>query len=247
MAIAPTVEAVDALQSEDEQLLFIKAFRNLMRTMNVLKTFSHFSWSDLWMTEQTFEDYKSKYLDLYDKVRAEKEEAEKVSILEEVDFELELIQRDEINVAYILALLAQIKEAENSENEEEREAAANRKQAVLDLLGSEAQLRSKRELIEKFISDYLPAIATADAVETGFDDFWNEQREKQVDEFCEREALNREAVEEMIRQYHFTHRPPLREKIVAALETKPKILERKSIIERVSKRLMELITTFDDR
>ncbi|MEL1249094.1 type I restriction endonuclease subunit R [Aurantiacibacter gilvus] len=246
MGIAPTVDSIDALISEDDQLLFIKAFRNLMRTLNVLKTFSEFAWSDLWMNEQAFEDYKSKYLDLYDKVRAEKEAEDKASILEEVDFELELIRRDEINVAYILALLTQIKEAEQSESAEARESAASRKQTVLDLLGSEAQLRSKRELIEKFIADYLPAVPRPEEVEAGFEAFWTEQREQELAGFCAQEGLKREAVEEMIKQYHFTQRAPLRERVVAALVTKPKILERKGIVERVTRRLLELIETFDD-
>ncbi|MEO8455897.1 MAG: hypothetical protein ABI454_12135 [Sphingomicrobium sp.] len=122
-----------------------------------------------------------------------------------------------------------------------------RKQAVLDLLGSEAQLRSRRDLIEKFIAENLPNIATAGDVEAGFDNFWNEERESQLAELCEQEGLKRDVVEEMIKQCHFTQRPPLRDQIVAALEAKPKILERKIIVERISKRLMELIDTFDDR
>jgi type I restriction enzyme R subunit len=75
-----------------------------MRIKNILSAFSDFKWADLKMTEQQFEDYKSKYLDLYDKVKREHQK-EKVSILEDVDFELELIHRDEINVAYIIQLL----------------------------------------------------------------------------------------------------------------------------------------------
>jgi type I restriction enzyme R subunit len=58
--------------------------------------------------EQQFEDFKSKYLDLYDKVKSNHQK-EKVSILEDVDFELELIHRDEINVAYIIQLLIKLK------------------------------------------------------------------------------------------------------------------------------------------
>lgn len=246
LSIAPSVASVDALVSEDDQLKFIKAFRNLMRILNVLKSFSQFGWTDLWMTEQQFEDYKSKYLDLYDKARSEKEAEEKASIIEEVDFELELIQRDEINVSYILALLAKLKVAEQSDDENEQKSAASRKQVILDLLGSEVQLRSKRELIEKFISDYLPGIKSAGEVEAGFETFWNEEREKSLIELCEQEGLKRADVEQMIAAYHFTHREPLREKVVAALEVKPKILERKTIIERVTRKLMDLIGTFDD-
>ena len=246
LSIAPTVASVDALASEDEELKFIKAFRDLMRIMNVLKTFSEFVWSDLWMTEQQFADYRSKYLDLYDKARSEKEGDAKASIIEEVDFELELIQRDEINVAYILALLASLKEAEQSDDESVRSKAASRKQAVLDLLGSEAQLRSKRELIEQFIADYLPGISAAGGVEAGFERFWTEEREKKLVEFCEVEGLKRDAVEQMISDYHFTQRPPLRDRVVASLEVKPKILERKSLIERVTRKLLDLVETFDD-
>ena len=245
-SIAPTPGSVDDLESEAEQLKFIKAFRNLMRILNVLKSFSQFTWSDLWMTEQAFEDYKSKYLDLYDKTRGEKEATAKASIIEEVDFELELIQRDEINVTYILALLAKLKAAEQSDDEEERRSANAQRQAILDMLGSEVQLRSKRELIEKFIADYLPKLGSSDQVETGFNDFWSEEREKSVAQFCAEEGLKREDVDDMIKAYHFTQKPPLREAIVSALTAKPKILERKTIVQRVADRLMSLISTFDD-
>jgi len=246
LSIAPTVASVDALESEEEELKFIKAFRNLMRILNVLRSFSQFTWADLWMAEQAFEDYKSKYLDLYDKARADKEPEAKASIIEEVDFELELIQRDEINVTYILALLAKLKEAEQSGDEQERQTAGSRKQAILDLLGSEVQLRSKRDLIEKFIADYLPNVGSADQVEASFNDFWNAEREKQLIEICEEEGLVRQDVEEMIKAYHFTNKVPLREVIVSALKIKPKILERKSLVQRISDRIMGLIATFDD-
>ena len=60
------------------------------------------------MEEQLFEDYKSKYLDLWQKVK-DNNQKEKVSILDDVDFELELIRRDEINVNYIILLLIKLK------------------------------------------------------------------------------------------------------------------------------------------
>lgn len=247
LSIAPSPRAVDALKDENEQLAFIKAFRNLMRVLNVLRSFSQFTWDDLFLDAQTFEDFKSKYLDLYDKTKSDREAEEKVSIIDDVDFELELIQRDEINVAYILALLAKLKDAEQSDDEDERNTAAQRKQSILDMLGSEVQLRSKRELIERFISDYLPNVASSDKVESEFETFWTAEREKSLAELCATEGLKPDSVSEIISQYHFTQREPLREKIVSALNEKPKILERRSIIERVTRRLMELIHTFDDK
>jgi len=101
LQIAPTVNSVHELKDEEEELAFAKAFRELMRTLNVLKTFTEFTFDDISINEQTFEDYKTQYLDLRDKVKRENAK-EKVSILNDIDFELELIHRDEINVAYIL-------------------------------------------------------------------------------------------------------------------------------------------------
>lgn len=245
--VAPTPASVDTLKDENEELLFVRAFRALLRTMNVLRSFSQFVWLDLAITEQEFADYRSKYLDLYEKTRAEKEGEEKASIVDEVDFELELITRDEINVAYILSLLSQLKDAEASTNQADRKSAEQRRQAILDLLGSEVQLRSKRELIEKFINDYLPKLKSGAEVEQKFDEFWTSEREQTLAELCAGEGLKRKDVEAMISAYHFSKRLPLRDEIVEALNVKPKILERKTIIERVTSKLMDLISTFDDR
>jgi len=104
LELTPSTASVNDLESEEDELNFIKAFRDLMRIKNILAAFSDFKWEDVKMSEQLFEDYKSKYLDLYDKVKSNNQK-EKVSILDDVDFELELIHREEINVYYIIQLL----------------------------------------------------------------------------------------------------------------------------------------------
>jgi predicted nuclease of restriction endonuclease-like (RecB) superfamily len=67
--------------------------------------------------------------------------------LKDVDFELELIHRDEINVAYILKLLARLKQAEEKDIHQQ-------KKAIMDMLTGEIDLCSKREFIEKFIEEH---------------------------------------------------------------------------------------------
>ena len=67
--IVPNFEAVDDLYTEDEELEFIKAFRDLIRLKNVISSYVDFSFDDIELDEQEFENYKSKYLDLYDKTR----------------------------------------------------------------------------------------------------------------------------------------------------------------------------------
>ena len=107
-----------------------------MRIKNVLGCFTEFSFDDLDMSEQLFEDYKSKYLDLYDKVKMDRQK-ERVSILDDIDFELELIHRDEINVGYIISLLRNMLYSEPIERERLRRVIRN-------MLDTETQLRSKK-------------------------------------------------------------------------------------------------------
>lgn len=234
--IAPTIDSVDNLQTEEDELKFVKAFRDLMRLKTVLTTFADFSFAELELTEQDFEDYKSKYLDLYDKVRTDRAK-EKVSILEDVDFELELIHRDEINVAYILRLLANY----NAASPEEKERINKR---ISELLASDVQLRSKRELILEFIDKNMPAINDADRIEDEFEIFWNLKQKEAFDQLCRDENIPPEKVTEIIGDYLFTERQPLPERIVGLLAEKPKLIERKSIVERISGKIMNFIEVF---
>ncbi|MFZ4589718.1 MAG: type I restriction endonuclease subunit R [Ignavibacteria bacterium] len=236
LQVAPTVNSVNDLKSEDDELKFIQAFREIMRLKNVLTTFSDFKFEDLAMNEQLFEDYKSKYLDLYEKVKTN-HQLEKVSILDDVDFELELIRRDEINVAYILQLLANLKGKIKDREKRQKE--------ILDLLSGEVHLRSKRELIEKFILKNLPDIKDVDDIPEVFEKFWNEEQIAAFKKMCEEENLSTDKVEKIIEGYLFAERKPLRDEVLELIEGEPpKLLERKKIGERILDKIMKFVETF---
>lgn len=242
-AIAAIPNDVNKLINEDDQVEFVKAFRNLIRLLNVSKSFTEFSFSDLNLDEQTFEDYKSKYLDIYDKTRTRNDE-EKESLVEEVDFELELIQRDEINVAYILKLLADLQQ--NIKGDATQEDYQQKKDSILELIGKEAQLRSKRDLLEKFIDERMPTVDPEEKIETVFQDFWNQERIEAIQKLCLEENLKVEAVNQMIADYKFSGKEPLREIVLNACNEKPKLLERKKIFARVVSKLLDIVNKFDD-
>jgi len=237
LKIAPTVDSVNSLVTEDDELKFIVAFRDLMRTKNVLTSFSDFKWSDLSMTEQQFEDYKSKYLDLHDKVKSE-HATEKASILEDVDFELELIHRDEINVAYIIRLLIKLKANQKKDAEQiEKE--------IFNLLNSEMQLRSKKELIEKFIRENMPVILDTDDIPQEFEKFWTVEQEKAFLNLVDEEKLSKERTQALIESYLYSEQEPLRDEILELLVgDKPTLLQRKPTGERILKRILNFIETF---
>lgn len=243
--VASTPDAVSDLLSEKDKLAFVRSFRQLLRLMNILKSFTEFDFADLDLDAQTFEDFKSKYLDIYETIRSQKAD-EKASIIQEVDFELELIQRDEINVAYILELLARLQQQEQSADAKERAKGKQQREAIFDLLTRETKLRSKRELIEKFINDQMPQISADQNLKEVFGEFWSEKKHEAINRLCEVEGMSREAVLQMLDDYQFTGKEPLREAVFSALEVKPKLLERKSVFERIVDKMLSIVTTFDD-
>ena len=178
LAIAPDPESVDSLEDENQELEYIKAFRELMRLRNILESFADFSFDDVRIGEQEFEDYKSKYLDLHDKVKTNNAK-EKVSVLEEVDFELELLAMDEINVAYILKLLSKLKETESEEEYQYQY------KALMQAVNGDPNLRSKQELIDKFIKENLPNVKSAEEVDDAFAAYWEVEKEKATKQIAE--------------------------------------------------------------
>lgn len=236
LQIAPTVNSVNDLPSEKEELAFIKAFRELMRLRTVLTTFTEFDSANLSMDDQSFADYRSKYLDLYDKAKNHVQK-EKVSILNDIDFELELIHRDEINVAYILKLLAKLKDSDEEEQ-------AKQKKAIIEMVAGDAEMRSKRELIERFMQENLLDISDFDNIADEFETFWNNESILALDKLSSEENLNAEKLQDVIGNYMFTEKKPLRDDIIAMMNERPNLKERKTVAERVTEKVLGFVETF---
>lgn len=231
--IVPNFESVDDLITENDELEFIKVFREIIRLKNIISSYVDFTFDDIELDEQEFENYKSKYLDLYDKTRQLKE---KTSILDEVDFELELIHRDDITVSYILALLAKLKVSKFEEKE-------RKQKEIIDLVAGETKLRSKRELIEKFIIENLPLI-NPEEIEEGYNSFMNTEKLKAFNKFVEEENLNQDKLKKLTEDYIFTQRTPTKQEVVAILENQPSILQRATIGEIILNKFMNFVNTF---
>ena len=233
--LTPTIDSVDDLVNEEDELAFIKAFREIMRLRNVMASYADFTFDDLDMDLQEFEDFKSKYLDLYDKVKTDTSK-QKTSILDEVDFELELIHRDDITVTYILNLLAKLKNATPAEKEK-------RQKEILDMVAGDVRLRSKRELIERFIIENLPLIGEDD-LEQGFEAFMDVEKQKAFNQFVTDEKIDGVKLKELIDDFLFSQRTPTRQEVIQTLEQQPSVLQRKSIGETLLNKFKGFIDTF---
>ncbi|MDX8568368.1 type I restriction endonuclease subunit R [Elizabethkingia sp. HX XZB] len=238
LEIVPEVTSVDGLYSEEDQLQFILAFRTMMRLHKKMSHYTEFTWDDLQMEEQLFADYTSKYLDLKERLDPT-DPSKKASILNDIDFELELIRRDTINVTYILQLLIKFKSKHSAKDKESIE------KDIFNLLNTEVSLRSKRELIEKFIQGSLPHIEDTDTIPEEFEKFWNVEQEKALQELVKTENLSEEKTEKLIENYLFTEREPLRKEILdLRKEGRPSVLKSKEIGDRILNKIIGFVDTF---
>lgn len=237
-AITPTVESVDDLLTEEDEAKFIQAFREIIRLKNVLDCFTQFSFDDLPMDEQVFADYRSKYLDLYDKVRNEGEK-EKVSILDDIDFELELIRRDKINVSYIISLLKNLQDTNASDREKQHKT-------IMGILDTETQLRSKKELIERFIADHFPDIPKGGDIGEEFENYWSKEKQKALKELSSSEGLELEGLQKVIGDYLFTEKTPMRDDVIKIMSERPALRARGSVSERIISKIKSFVETFID-
>jgi len=238
LAITPDVASVDSLLTEEDEAKFIQAFRDVIRIKNVLDCFTEFTFDDLPMDEQLFSDFRSKYLDLYDKVRSDKEK-EKVSILDDIDFEIELISRDKINVSYIISLLRNMKDKKPEEQ-------AKARKTIMDILDTETQLRSKKELIEKFISQHFADMPASADVGEKFDAYWTEEKLKALSVMSEEEGLDPEGLEKVLGNYLFTEKPPMRDEVIEIMSKRPSLRERSTTAERIIGKIRDFVETFID-
>ncbi len=238
LEIVPGVDNVDGLYTEEEKLKFILAFRTMIRLHKKMSHYSEFTWEDLEIDRDIFDGYSSKYQDLKDSINL-KSDIQKTSILNDIDFELELIRRDTINVTYIIQLLIKFKSKKAGKDKESIE------KDIANLLNTEVSLRSKRELIEKFIQENLPHIEDSDTIPDEFEKFWNIEQENALQDLIKTENLLEEDTERLIENYLFTEREPLRKEVLSLrAEGRPSVLKSKEIGDRILNKIVGFVDTF---
>lgn len=235
--IVPEVADVSELSSEEEKVNFIKTFRDLLRLKSSLETFAEFSFADLTISEQEFYDYQSKYLDLYEE-RKNIENKDLASILDEIDFELELVGQDKVNFDYIIKLIAGLK---NIVSEKVKE---HKIEEILNIFNRDINLRKKKDLIRKFIEENLPKIENEDEVEKEFEIFWNQEKLKALEKIISDENLNGERFKQIIGDYLYTERLPLRTEIIK-LKNEVKLTERTAVFEKIKSLIVDFVDRFE--
>ena len=162
---------------------FIVAMGNILRLKNILSSFDKFEGNEI-LSERDFQDYIGAYTDLYEEFKKDKTEAE--SIKDDVVFEMELVKQVEVNIDYILMLVAKYHES----NCTDKEILGSIDKAIKSSLA----LRSKKELIDTFISK----INVNTDVMNDWTKFVKEQEETDLKKLIEEENLNEEETRKFI-------------------------------------------------
>ena len=223
--LAPTPGSIDTMFSEDDQKSFIEMFKALSKLMNSLQTFVEFSFErgKLDMTQQEYEDYRSKYFMLY---HQHQRSVEKVSVLDDVDFCIELLETDKINVAYIMNLIRNI----NMADEKKRQKDIDHIREELKRADNE-QLHKKIDLIQAFLDKLEAGIGDSD-IDEAYASFENSEKKREIHEFAEAEGISEETLTTQVAEYEFSgimDEGHIRDSI----EQPMGLLKKKSLVRRI--------------
>lgn len=239
--LALTSEEVDNLESEENKLAFIENFKNLLRVMNRLETFSKFDFKDLGITQDEFESYKSKYIDMYDTlvVNGGDGRGPKTSVIDEVDFEIELLAKDSINVNYILSL---IKNLDNKDVSFVKDV-----EYILKTVDSIPNLKNKRELLEKFIEENrnIFSMDFKGDIEDRLVKFMKKKRNEAIEEMVAEEELIYGKVNEIVEKCEFTEKKPDFNEIKESFSGKVSVLKLNKKIQSIQERIEKILDRFN--
>ena len=253
----PDSRVVDYIQSEDDKRKFIMAFRDIIRKHAEIQIYEDFNEEDpdFPMDEQLYMDFRSKYLDIHDTFVDSKtvkdstptdDATEAEASLDDIDFCLELLHSDIVNVAYILSLIAELDP--NAKDYPEK------RQEILDTMIKDAELRSKTQLIDGFI------LQTVDNDKEGFmrdkkadgsidleerlNQYIRREKGRAIERIAEEEEIPIEVINKYVAEYDYVQKEQT-EIIQDALKGKKLgLVARRRTLNRIVDRLRNLIRTF---
>jgi len=158
----------------------------VLRLENILNSFDEFDGNDL-LSPRNRQDYQSGYLRMYDDYR-KINVADREVINDDIVFEIELIKQVEINVDYILMLVAQHREKYGDGENTELAASISRS------VDASPTLRNKKDLIEAFIE----STSITGPVDEQWKAFITQKREEELDSIILAEGLNPDATRKFI-------------------------------------------------
>lgn len=237
--IALVPSDLDLIQDENKQHEFVVLFRELTRYLLTMQTFIEFQFdrSDLDMIDQEYQDYKSKYLMLYRKYKMDKEV---VSVLDDVDFCIELMESDRINVAYIMNLIRNI----NFESKKTRDLDIEHIKSELER-SDNMYLHKKIDILRAFLDEVVSGLNGDEDIDALYNEFENRKKHEEILAFAKAEDLEVDMIEEFIAEYEFTsviNPGDIRDRITIAMP----LLKKTALVKRITAYMKSIVEKYSN-
>jgi type I restriction enzyme R subunit len=230
MKVAPNVESIDRFTGDKNKIEFINIFKELNKNKNIMEGFLDNKETDLIIDPQTFENYKSKYLDLYEEYKTINLE-ENINY-KDIDFEIDFIKKQIIDVDYILDLL---KNTHNLKNYE----AITEKNRIIEILNKSSNEIKQKDVLLDFI-DKFKIDDKNFSIEEEYFKFANNKKNSLIETICNKENVNVDKFKELIVNFNYDNKIPLSNSVIDTLNFKPRLIERKKISEKLIKAINEI-------
>jgi type I restriction enzyme R subunit len=169
---------------EEAEKDFIRLYGAILRLRNILTSFDDFEGNEI-LSERDFQDYQSIYIDLYQEYR-KGADGDKETINDDIVFEIELVKQIEVNIDYILMLVAKYQQSSCKDK--------TILTTIDKAINSSIELRSKKELIERFIEQ----VNVSTKVDEDWRKFLHERKEADISAIIEEERLKPEETRRFI-------------------------------------------------
>lgn len=227
----PTEIVLDADKKE-----FVQLFGELLKAENILRNFDEFESFEKIISDRQMQDMKSVYVDIRESILNERrsKEAEEAQVdFSDVEFQIDLLKTDEINLDYILALILE-KARENDDIE-------SLKTEVRRVIRSSLGTRAKEDLIMEFISKTrLSELKNTDDIIETFYEFAKKEKVVKINQLIAEENLNEKAnrfIEKSISKGYVEYAGDELDGIIPPLSRRGGVREKKKeiVLEKIRK------------
>ena len=225
--IAPTPSSMDMIMDEETQKNFVVTFRELSKYLLSLQTFVEFKIErdSIEMSDQEFQDYKSKYFLLYRKTQNEREV---VSVLNDVDFCIELMETDRINVAYIMNLIRNIRfNSQQAKNDDIKHIKSELGRS------DNLQLHKKIDILRAFLDEVVSGMNGTEDIDVKYNDFENRKKQEEIEAFAKNEHISAELLGDFISEYAFSgviNQGAIRDSLTQPMS----LLKKRSLVSKIA-------------
>ena len=220
------------IELEKDKKEFVELFGEVLRAENILRNFDEFENFEKIISDRQMQDMKSVYVDIRESIinrdKKEKNNIEQIDF-SDIEFEIDLLKTDEINLDYIIALIL--------EKAQENKDIDSLKDEIRRIIRSSLGTRAKEELIMDFINKTnLSELKTTDEILEAFYTFAKKEKIIQIEDEKLKEDSKR-FIEKSIEKGHVDYAGGELDSIIPATSRRQGAREKKkeTILDKIRK------------